>query len=46
MYAGMKVTVSSQASMTPTATKMPNIWTGGMGVSASEPNPAAEVSDV
>ena len=42
----MKVTVSSQASMTPMATKMPKVCTGGIGVRASEAKPAAEVSEV
>ncbi len=42
----MKVTVSSQASMMPMATNMPKTCTGGMGVSASEAKPTAEVSEV
>jgi len=38
--------VASQAIMIPTATKTPKTWTGGIGVSASEAKPAADVSDV
>jgi len=46
VYAGTNVTVRTHASITPTATKMPKTCTGGIGVRASEANPAADVSDV
>ncbi len=45
-YAGIKVMVTIHAKSTPNATKMPNTCTGGIGVSASEAKPAADVSEV
>ena len=44
--AGMNSTVNTHAIMTPMPTKIPNTWTGGMGVRASEAKPAADVNDV
>ncbi len=41
--AGINVMVSSHASKMPRVTNIPNTLTGGLGVSASEANPAAEV---
>ncbi|MBA7658353.1 hypothetical protein ES703_66303 [subsurface metagenome] len=38
--------VHTQAIIIPMATKMPKTCTGGIGVSASEAKPAAEVSEV
>ena len=38
--------MQTHATMMPAATKMPNTCTGGIGVSASDANPAADVSDV
>ena len=45
-YAGINVTVHSQATATPSPTNRPNTCTGGMGVRASAANPAIVVSDV
>ena len=38
--------VKNQASRMPNATNTPNTWTGGIGVNASDPKPAADVSEV
>ncbi len=40
------MTVRNQAARMPNATNTPNTWTGGIGVNASEANPAADVSEV
>ena len=45
-YAGMNVIVIRNASSTPSATNAPNTWTGGIGVSSSDANPIAVVTDV
>ena len=45
-YAGINTIVKTHADMMPNATNTPKTCTGGIGVSANDAKPAADVSDV